>query len=498
MPNIGVSKVRKDNKAGKIWRKIGLVSLLLIAAILFGLSRIPDPNLILEQEKVQQGSETGLPTETDLAQAGEAPALTLVHNRVELTKSLEAYAKVYSERTGLTVQVIEISGGTDYQQELEARFSAGEIPAIFLLDNPDDLATWQNKLVDLTAESWVRDTDLAYRDESARVVGFPIAAEGFGLVYNLDLLAQAGIDPAQIKNFTALQTACTVLNKQKNQLGIDAIFALSVAHEQGMDWLSSAMNFNAYLSGGLSYGNRVVLDEVLAGTAEPARLNQYVRFADLMFKNSVPQLLTQGSYADQVTAFAEGRAVMTQDSQWLDAMLAAQGADFARGFLPLPAFLPDTNGVFVESSSWFVIPAGTPYENQARQFLNDLVGTPEGQAFLSGDGSQVPAFRSSANPPTTPLAKNLWQWIQAGKIYSDWRNQLPPEFISDRLSPLYENYAKGGLSSTQFGAELESAIRSLNPDAPPAKDNAIKTPKPATPKPSETTTGETSGPLASA
>lgn len=497
MPNIGVSKVRKDNRVKRLWQRIGLVVLLLTAAILFGLSRIPDPNLILEQEKAalkstEIQSSADYPGEDAVKQQG----LTIVHNRVDITQALEAYAQLYAEQTGLPVDVIEISGGSDYLLELEAMFAAGEMPSIFLLDDADSFSAWRSHLSDLSNEKWVHDTDLAYRDVSGQVLGFPLAAEGLGLVYNLDLLAQAGIDPAQLKNFTALQTACATLNKQKQKLGIDSVFALSVAHEQGMDWLTSSASFNTYLSGGLSYGNRIVLDEVLAGKSEPARLGQYARFVELMFKNSNPQLLTQGSYVDQVTAFADGRAVMTQDSQWLDAMLVAQGADFSRGFMPMPAYLPDTNGLFVDCKRWFVVTSDGPFESEARQFLNALVETPEGQAFLSGDGSQVPAFRTFPKSPNLPLAKSLWRFIEAGNIYSDWRDQLPDDLISSQLSPIFEKYARGELSTVQFTAALEAAIGNLNPDAPPNPAPFNNATKPTTPKPPEPMATETSGPIA--
>jgi raffinose/stachyose/melibiose transport system substrate-binding protein len=45
--------------------------------------------------------------------------------------------------------------------------------------------------------AWVEDTDFAYVGDDGKIVGFPVAVEGFGLGYNADILEKAGIDPAR-------------------------------------------------------------------------------------------------------------------------------------------------------------------------------------------------------------------------------------------------------------------------------------------------------------
>lgn len=61
------------------------------------------------------------------------------------------------------------------------------------------LKTGKAKLVDMSDEAWVADTDAAYVDEEYGTIGFPYTVEAVGLTYNADILKKAGVDPASLQ-----------------------------------------------------------------------------------------------------------------------------------------------------------------------------------------------------------------------------------------------------------------------------------------------------------
>ncbi|MDD2533906.1 MAG: extracellular solute-binding protein [Eubacteriales bacterium] len=468
MPQIGVAKAKKNSAQNPKMRFALIIFGVLFIAILIGLSSMPNPDLILEQEKAQLAANGQTTNPAELAmvnQNDQIPplALTLIHNRLDTAEGLEAYTKDYSEQVGQPIQIMTISGNADYDQTLIQLDANGQLPDIFLLESPAQMRQWQNQALDLSSESWVQNTQYAYHDDLGRVIGFPTSIEGYGLIYNLDLLMKAGIDPAQLKHFLALQDACKSLNSQKADLGIDSVFAMSVSVENGMGWISSLANFNAYLSNGLQRDNNMVLDQVLRGEFEASRLSQYAQFVELIMANTESNLLQKGNYSDQLQAFAEGKAVFIQDSYRIDLTLESMGAQFDRGFAPLPAFLPETNGVFAQASGWYVVNRESPNQQQALDYLRAMAETVKGHAYLADPAVGVPAFNSLTIEPQNPLAKSLWLWSKSNKTYGIWTNSLPAEWVANQLSPAFEQLAAGTINAEGFTLLLSEAISTLNP-----------------------------------
>ncbi len=111
--------------------------------------------------------------------------ITLFHNKVEIAEPLQAFAKLYSDKTeGVTVNIETLGGGADYSGNLTAKLTAESMPDIFVIEGDGDYKLWQEYVTDLSDEKWNEETTLAYKDPEGKVVGFPVSIEGFGLGYN--------------------------------------------------------------------------------------------------------------------------------------------------------------------------------------------------------------------------------------------------------------------------------------------------------------------------
>ena len=131
----------------------------------------------------------------------EQVVITFKQNKPEIDEALQAYAAAYEEATGVKVNVVSCGGGScTLGDMLKADYAAGQMPDIFPIDGPDSYKQWEAIISDLSAEKWVKDTSVEYVVDN-KVVGFPVAVEGWGMAYNADLLAKAGIDPKTLKKY---------------------------------------------------------------------------------------------------------------------------------------------------------------------------------------------------------------------------------------------------------------------------------------------------------
>ncbi|MBN2658226.1 MAG: hypothetical protein JXR86_14295 [Spirochaetales bacterium] len=177
--------------------------------------------------------------------------ITLLNGKVEIDSQLQTYANLWNQ--GNNLYRIEVNTQTS------GFSSALAGSTMFPFEG-----TPSQSVVDLSNEDWVEHTTLAY-EESGSVLGFPFSIEGWGLIYNADLLESADINPADLTNFSAFQTAFLQLDTQKETLGLDAVVSMASSLDSGMEWVTAHHNLNSLLSSGLAYGDLSLTEDLLSG-----------------------------------------------------------------------------------------------------------------------------------------------------------------------------------------------------------------------------------------
>jgi len=228
--------------------------------------------------------------------------ITVISNKIEIDEALKAYANVYQKQTGVKVIIKSFGGETPYAPNLAAMFNSGTEPEIFVIEGKAGYedAKKSDRISDLSNEPWVKDTGVAYIDPAdGKIIGFPVAVEGWGLGYNKALLTKAGIDPKTLTNVAAIKAAFEKIESQKSQLGIDAV--VSMVAGPGMTWVTGLHGFNAYLTLGLPYNNSTkYIDMLLNGQVDPVRLTQYAEYYNMLFKYSNKNTLLQAAMTNSL------------------------------------------------------------------------------------------------------------------------------------------------------------------------------------------------------
>ena len=390
------------------------------------------------------------------AQEG-AGSITLMQNKPEIDAMLQDYGQVWSEQSGVDITIKSVGGssGTSLGQQLRADYTAGEMPDIFVIAGIEDYREWESLILDLSGEDWVDETSVAFTVDGT-VYGFPVAIEGWGMAYNEDILDAAGVDPDDLVNFDAYQEAFEKIDAMKDELGLDSVVSMAASADMG--WVTAHHNFNSLLSNGLPYGDTSVVEELRAGNVDQERLAQYADWVELLFTYADPAVLTTGNYDAQVGAFATEKAAFLHQGNWVDPNMDAAGATFPMGFAPHGSMETDTNGIFVSAPSFYVINAESDNIDAAKQFLNDMVFTTEGQEFMVEDAGMIPAYANVDLNPDGQLSQSVQKWNAAGNVYAWNQYQFSGEFRDQVLAPIYNQFATGRISKDQFIDQMTAAF----------------------------------------
>ena len=381
--------------------------------------------------------------------------ITLMQNKPEIDAALKAYAAIWSKESGVGVTIKSVGGssGTSLGQQLRADYAAGDMPDIFIIAGIEDYKEWESIILDLSNEKWVPRTSVAFKVGS-KVYGFPVAVEGWGMAYNADVLAKAGVDPKTLVNYDGYKKAFEKIDGMKSSLGLKSVVSMAAAIDMG--WVTAHHNFNSLLSNGLSYGDLSVVNNLLAGKVDAARLNEYADWVELLFKYADKAVLTTGNYDAQVGAFASGKAAFLHQGNWVDPNLKDAKVTFKTAFAPHGSMKKATDGIFVAAPSFYVIDKESKNIAAAKKFLEDMVFTSAGQNYMVVEAGMIPAYSNVTLKPTGQLSMSVQAWTAAGKVYSWSQYYFSGDFRDKTLAPIYNQFANGSITKAKF-VELMTA-----------------------------------------
>jgi len=394
----------------------------------------------------------------------EAPKTATVNMfqlKVEIKDALDAYAAQYSAaHPGVTVKVETLGGGADYGGALKAKAQAGRMPDIFMIEGRGGYNIWKDYIADLSSEPWAKDTDLAFKVDG-KVMGFPVAIEGYGLAYNADILKKAGIDPATLTTRSAYENAFKVLEAKKAELGIDAPVAMAASVAGGMWWVAAQHNLAVYWGGGLDFNDTSIIDMALKGKLDDARFLQYAKYLQLLFKYADKKILLNGSYDDQVGSFAQGKTAFLHQGNWVDPNLKQLGVTFKMGYAPHAFLDTPEKGLFLFAPSWYCVNSKSPNAEAAKAFLNSIASTPEGHDYMVNKAGMIPAFKSVKLQPAGQLSRALMEANARGGNYGVFFGMLPDGAGQNVFGPIFDLFAQNPDNIDQFISDMKKAVANL-------------------------------------
>ena len=376
-------------------------------------------------------------------ESGEAAdGITIFQSKVEISEQLEAAAAAYTEETGVDVEVIGTTGD-DYAQQLQIRLNNGTGPSIFSVENAQVAQRLESYMYDLSNEAIVEniapDMELALDD---KVVGIPYGVEGFGIVYNKEM-----VDPADIADMDSFVSTLEGFNAEGiNGFGLssEAYFLIGHISNYPFSVQENPVEFMEQLTNG---------EVALTDTPE---FGEFGEAMEAIRANTPTPLST--TYDTQVGDFASGKTAMIHQGNWASGMLDEFEVDFEVGMAPFPLAGNDQLAVGV-GSNWAVNSDKDQAEiDGALEFLDWLHTSETGQQFIVEDFGFIPAMTNIEAGDLDPLSQAVLEASNSGETIPWSHNYYPANVIPNDFTPAAESFfVDDSMTGDQLIEALESA-----------------------------------------
>lgn len=404
-------------------------------------------------------SSTSSKTGNDTNEGAGDKVVKVFQLKVEINDALQQLAKKYEEETGVKVEVTSVGGGADYGAALKAEFQKGSEPDIFMIQGAGDLEVWSHKVDDLSSEKWISNAVKGTLDtvtKDGKVYGMPVATEGYGLIYNKEILDKASIDPKSIDTFDKLKAAVEKLDANKADLGLDNVISYTTKEF----WVTGNHTFNIGLAA--QENPTQFTKDYIDGKTDIVNnqgFKDWMNLVDLLCKYGGGATLDTIDYSTQVGNFALGKTAFLHQGNWVSGDLAGLGADFDMGFIPL-AINNDTTisgSIPVGVPMYWTVNKDSAANAEAKAFLDWMVTSETGQKALVEDMSMIPAFTNFNAETQDKLAKSIIEYNNAGKTLPWAFTNLPDGFNKEKLAPIFSKYAKGEIDQAAMLEEIQAA-----------------------------------------
>jgi raffinose/stachyose/melibiose transport system substrate-binding protein len=372
---------------------------------------------------------------------GKLAKISLFQSKVEIAGPLEALAKKYTEETGNEVDVWG-SAGDNYISQLQAKLNAGEGPTIFSVQPGAEAQKYASYYVDLSNEDYVKNIAPGLSTEiDGKTVGVPIGVEGFGLVYNKDL-----VRPDEV---TDLESFTSVLQKFKGEgktgisLSQEAYFLIGHIINTPFSVQDDPKGFVEKVNSG----------EVKM--ADTPAFQEFARFMETIRENAVNPL--EVTYDSQMGDLAAGKSAMVHQGNWSFGMLSEFG-DLNVSMMPLPLGGNDKLAVDLPAM-WVINNKATEAQIEAAHAFIDWVFNSEtGKNTIVNEFKFIPSMTNIEAPNLDPLSQAVFEATQSGNTIPWALNYFPQGIIINDLAPItQEFFLNGGITGEQYLQKLDEA-----------------------------------------
>ena len=340
-------------------------------------------------------------------------------------------AKVYTEQTGVPVEVVTAAAG-NYETTLMAEMGKSDAPTLFQVNGPVGLASWKDYCYDLSGSdiySQLTSDEYALK-EGDTVYGISYVIETYGLIVNKTLLAEAGYTVEDIQSFEDLKKVAEDITARKDELGFAAFTSA------GMDG-SSDWRFKTHLANLPIYfeyqDEGITSTDAIKGTY----LDNYKNIWDLYINNSTcdPAELAAKTGDDSRNEFLAGEAVFFQNGSWEYGSLSAVYADEDLVMLPIYIGAGDeaNQGLCTGTENYWCVNKDASEDDIAATlaFINWCVT--EGAEAMANDMGFVIPFDTAVESPNlfvkqdvayTAAGKNPVSWNFPTMPSEEWKNMV--------------------------------------------------------------------------
>ena len=354
--------------------------------------------------------------EENNASSGDKVVVDVFQYKVEFKDQFEDLVSKYEEENpGVDINVKTVGGGNDYAASVKASFSSGDEPDIFNVGGPSEVAEYRDYLADLAdteAAKAALEGTLTSVTDGEEILGLPYNQEGYGYIYNKTVFEKAGINADEIKTYEDLEAAVNTLDSKKEELGLDAVFALAAKET----WVLGNHLANVYFAPDF---NHDVVEAFNAKTIPMTKSTELQRMLDLQADYSVQPVLSL-DYSQQVEQlFSLQKVAMMQQGNWTYNSIYEIDPEFAEnniGIIPIPAEGFEGKLPVGVPQYWVVNKqADEKVVEESKKFLDWMYTSETGKTAVMEDFKFIPAYEGyDTTKIADPLSQEIYKYASEG------------------------------------------------------------------------------------
>ncbi|MDE6951717.1 MAG: extracellular solute-binding protein [Lachnospiraceae bacterium] len=392
-------------------------------------------------------TEAGSGAEADRDGGAGADKIIVFQSKVEIIDQMEELAEEYEAQTGVEVEVWGTTGD-DYMQQLKTKMANNQGPTVFSLLPGSESETMENYLEDLSGLSFVDKIaeGMANTNSQGKIVGIPYTMEGFGMVYNKDLV--------NAEDITDYDSFVKMLKDQKAN-GVNG-FGLS---QESYFLIGHILNTPfALQEDPIGFIEKLNAGEVkMADTPE---FQEFAKFYEAIRENSYNPM--EENYDKECGDLATGKTAAIHQGNWCYSMFADYDIDFELGVAALPLCGNDKLAVSVPAA-WYVNSQASDAEKQAgKDFLEWLYTSETGAKYLMDEFGFLPVVEGMESENLDPLSEQVAEFAAQGKTISWAMNAWPTSIVDVYLVPVAQEFFTSDMDSAAFLEKLDEAWAEAN------------------------------------
>lgn len=371
----------------------------------------------------------------------EKGKLTIFQSKTEIMDKLMKCAEDFSKETGIDVEVWETTGD-NYYTDLKTDMSTGAGPTLFSLAPGSESKEMADYLEDLGDLSFVSSISKGMADViDGKIVGIPYTLEGFGLVYNADLV--------DVSKLTSKDALISYLKEAKDK----GINGLGFSQE---DYFLIMHVLNTPFA--IQDDPDEYLQQVLNGEVRMADNEAFMEFAEVMeavrdyCKNPVDI-----TYDNNCGDFATGKTAMIHQGNWCYSMFDDYDIEFNMGLTALP--ICGNNKIAVSAPAAWYINTDAPEEDKeaAKEFLEWLYTSEKGKTYLMDEFGFIPVVSGMTSDKLDPISESVSKAAAQGNTIP-WSMSNWPAGIATSLSPIAQEFFTSNMTGEEFINQLNDAF----------------------------------------
>ena len=394
-----------------------------------------------------------------------AKQIRYLNFKPEIADIYKEIAEKYEAETGVKV-IVETAANNTYEQTLMSKMATSEAPTLFQINGPRGYANWKDYCADLTDTELYKhltDKSLAVTVDG-KAYGIPYVVEGYGIIYNqaimdkyfaLENKATEYKSVDEINNFAALKAVAEDMQKNKDALGIEGVFAnTSLKSGEDWRWQTHLANLPVYYE---FNKNNIDLTSDQTKTLKFDFADNFKNIFDLYLNNSTVEATKLGTKTvnDSMAEFALEKCAMVQNGNWAWAQVSGVKGNKVKAenvkYLPIYTGVEgeESQGLCVGTENFFCInsQASEAEQKAAADFIYWLYSSKTGKDYVTNKLGFIAPFDTfeDSEKPTDPLAQEVLRWMEKDGISSvPWNFTLfPSQTFKDNFGAALLQYAQG-------------------------------------------------------